>query len=190
VAAVTLPNWQEVEDHLYAFTVEAIGRFAAEHPDEICSFFAYDVDLPFFLLSLDTPTNAFKEARQTEHETVEERARRLAHPLAWQSAEYLSSYPPILDYSYNVGAFAYHDFTQVKLDALEDLEFEPDYPRDERFNDYTEGSTRIMLWRIVERLIADDAMSQLRLASPFRLGYQLHDRPLTVLRILNWPNPE
>lgn len=54
-------------------------------------------------------------------------------------------------------------------------------------DDYAEGNTRIVLWRVIERLIESNAFGQLPLASPFRLGYQMHDDALTVLRILNWP---
>ena len=50
-----------------------------------------------------------------------------------------------------------------------------------------EGNLRIVLWKAIERLIASDAFAPLCLASPFRVGYQLHERELVVLRILNWP---
>lgn len=55
---------------------------------------------------------------------------------------------------------------------------------------YIEGNTRIILWRVLERLIAAHAFDALKLASPFRVGYQLSGDCLVVMRILNWPEAE
>lgn len=180
-------NWQEIEDRLFAFSSETIGRFAAEHAEEVCSFFAFDVDLPSFLLSLDTPQNALQVAQRTEQEAIAERAKMLALPIAWRGARYFSTRPPVLDYSYSTDFFAYFNFADITIDEVEDLHFAEDYPQDESADDYAEGNTRVVLWRVIERLIDRDALGSLRLASPFRLGYQMHDDDLTVLRILNWP---
>lgn len=186
-----LVNWLVIEDRLVALSDEAIARFGTEHPEEVCSFFAYDVDLPFFLVSFDTPANAVHVAQRTEQEAIERRAKMLAPPTAWQGAEQFSLQPPVLDYSYSTGYFAYHAFGNVKIDELEDLEFAEEYPpREEWADDYAEGNTRIVLWRVIERLIERNAFRRLRLASPCRLGYQMHDHALTVLRILNWPHPQ
>lgn len=182
-----LPNWEAVTDRLYVFTCATIERFVSEHPDEVCSFFAYDVDLPFFLASFDTPANALKVARQAEQEAIERRAKMLTIPDAWRVARSFSMCPPVLDYCYSTGDFAYHIFDETKLDELEDLHFAEDYPEYENADDYAEGNTRIMLWRMIERLIASDNLNCLQLAAPFRIGYQMHDDDLTILRILNWP---
>jgi hypothetical protein len=40
---------------------------------------------------------------------------------------------------------------------------------------------------VIERLIGSDVLGRLQLAATFRLGYEMHDEALTVLRILNWP---
>jgi hypothetical protein len=185
-----LVDWQQIEDRLLSFTYEAVARFATAHPDETYSFFSYDVDLPYFLLSFDTPANAIEVAQRTEQEAIARRAKMLTLPDAWHGARHFSNRPPVLDYSYSGGYFAYHAFVDIKIDELEDIGFAENYPRDDHGDDYAEGNTRIILWRVIERLIASDVFRQLSLASPFRLGYQMHDDALTVLRILNWPQIE
>lgn len=55
---------------------------------------------------------------------------------------------------------------------------------------YLEGSTRLVFWKVLERLIDSGLFSHLHLSSPFRVGYQFHDQELIVLRILNWPKAE
>lgn len=180
-------NWQEIEDRLVAFSSENTRRFAMEHPEVVTSFFAYDVDLPFFLLSFDTPDNALQVSQRIEQDAIARRAKMLALPIAWQGARHFSTQPPVLDYSYSTGYFAYHNFADIKIDELEDLEFAEDYPQNETADDYSEGKTRIVLWRVIERLIDSDELRHLHLASPFRLGYQMHDDELTVLRMRNWP---
>lgn len=190
VQSVSRVDWRAIEDRLYDFTIETIARFATEHSDETCSFFAYDVDLPYFLPSFDTPANALRMARQNEQEAIARRAKMLVLPHAWKGARAFSSSPPVLDHSNSTGSFVYHIFATTKLEELEDLEFAEDYPQDEHADDYASGMTRISLWRVTERLMAGDAFRPLRLASPFRLGYEMHDEGLTVLRILNWPEVE
>lgn len=180
-------DWQGIEDRLLAFSMDTIRRFASEHPKEVCSFFAYDVDLPFFLPSFDTPENALRVAQQTEQNAIARRAKMLTLPTAWRGARHFSTSPPVLDYSYSTGHFAYHIFADIKIDELEDLQLAEDYPQDEAADDYAVGKTRIVLWRVIERLIDSGELRHLPLASPCRLGYQMHDNELTVLRILNWP---
>lgn len=184
-----LVNWAAIEERLFTFSYEVITRFGREHPEVICSFLAYDVELPFFHLSFDTPANAIQVAQRTEQEAIARRATMLVLPTAWHGAKDFSTQPPVFDYSHSTGYFAYDTFGEVKVEELEDLNFVQDYPQDDWGDDYADGNTRIVLWRVVERLIDSEAFHQLRLASPFRLGYQLHGDALTVLRILNWPHP-
>ena len=54
-------------------------------------------------------------------------------------------------------------------------------------DDYLAGNTRIVLWKVLERLIQEQVFSQLNMAPLFRLGHQLYEKELVVLRILNWP---
>jgi hypothetical protein len=129
-------------------------------------------------------------AQRTEQEAIARRAKMLSSPHAWHGARHFSSQPPVLDYSYSSGYFAYHAFVDIQVDELEDIGFVAGYPHDVHSDDYAEGNTRIILWSVIERLIAGDAFHNLSLVSPFRLGYQMHDDALTVLRILNWPRPQ
>ena len=182
-------NWRAIEEQLVQSSQEALSAFATEHPAETCSFIAIAVDLPYFLLSLDTPGNALRAAQQTEQEAIVQRAKMLTRPTAWQEASYFLTQPPVHEYSDDSSLFAYESYAHLKIDALADLGFAEDYPTTETGDDYAEGNTRIVLWQVIERLIAGDALRSLRLASPCRLGYHLHDDALTVLRILNWPAP-
>lgn len=49
-------DWQSLEDRLYEQSRAIILQFAAEHPDVLCSFFAYDTDPKegYFFLGFDT----------------------------------------------------------------------------------------------------------------------------------------
>jgi hypothetical protein len=189
---MTLPNFQQIEDQLYSEGVEAIIRFGQEHGDDLCSFFAYDVD-PLYgnvFLSFDTFDNSIKMARENEQQAIARRANMLNMEWSWQSARRYSTDPLVLDYSPDIGHFAYADFRALFFPEWEEVSDSEHYPRGEREpdpDDYMEGNLRIVLWKAIERLIASDAFAPLCLASPFRVGYQLHERELVVLRILNWP---
>jgi hypothetical protein len=43
------------------------------------------------------------------------------------------------------------------------------------------------MWRVAEQLAAEDAFAPLTMASPFLLGYSIHDQEEVILRLLNWP---
>jgi hypothetical protein len=168
--------------------VEAIGRFAREYPEVTCSFVAYALDLPTFLLCFDTPENALTVAKAEERDALERRLKIAQLPdRAWMAASWYSSYPPIVDHSWGAGYFAFGLEAELKVDEIEDLAFEDDYPSSQT-DDYTEGSVTVVLWKVVERLIASGTFDQLHRSSPFRIGFELHDRPLLVLRILDWPS--
>lgn len=94
----------------------------------------------------------------------------------------------ISDHNPHIGHFAYYQYDKVTFQKIEDFIEKGDYPKRGEFeDDYLEGHTRILLWKVIERLIASDAFSNLHLASPFRLGYGIHDEADLALRILNWP---
>ena len=183
-------DWQAITERLVQFSQETLAAFATEYPAETCSFIAIAVDFPSFFFSLDTPDNGLRVAQQTEQEALARRAKMLTLPTAWETASAFLAEPPVLDYSYDSSLFAYESYSQLRIDALEDLGLAEDYPRNETGEDFAEGNTRIVLWRVIERLIAGGALQSLRLASPCRVGYHLHDEPLTVLRIVNWPTPQ
>lgn len=62
-----LVNWEAIEERLFTLSHKVIVRFGREYPEVVCSFFACAVDLPFFLVSFDTPANAISVAQQGDH---------------------------------------------------------------------------------------------------------------------------
>jgi len=185
-------NWQALEEQLFARSREAILRFAREYPEARCSFFAYDANPIYgeFLVSFETAEHSLQQAQENEQEAIKRRNQMLALPEAWRGATHFSTYPAVTEYSPDVGLFAHHMYDPIKVDELDELSASGAYPKGlETDDDYIEGNARIVLWKVIERLIASDAFSALALASPFRVGYQYHDDELIVLRILNWPHP-
>lgn len=184
------PNWQEVETILFEKGKEAIERFAKEHPDLLCSFFAYSAD-PLsgeFAISIDTQEHAWQQAQKEELRVCQRRERRLQSPLARKYAQITIELPRITEYSSYVDYFHfafYSYFTFAGWTAFFDSESYPEQVPGE--DDYLAGNTRIVLWKVLERLMQEQAFSQLNMAPLFRLGYQLHEKELVVLRILNWP---
>lgn len=186
-----LVHWQSLEERLFEQTCAIIEQFAAEHPDSLCSFFAYDIDqnAGYFLPSFDTPENALKQAQQNEQRAIERREKLLLQPWSWRTASITCKFPQITDYSPDIGYFAYHIYAEIdfpELAAFKESDMYPQ-PENEVDDDYIEGNIHIVLWKVIERLMAGKVFSQLRLSSPFRVGYQLHEKELLTLRILNWP---
>lgn len=185
-------DWQALEEHLIEQSREAIRRFATEYPDVTCSFFAYDVNPIYgeFLVSFETAEHSLQTAQENEQEAIRRRNQMLTLPEAWRGAEYFSTHPVVIEYSPDVGLFAYPMYAQIKVYELDELSASGVYPTGlPTDDDYIEGNARIVLWKVIEQLITSDAFAPLALASPFRVGYQYHDEALTVLRILNWPQP-
>lgn len=186
-----LPNWQDIENRLYELSKAGIVRFAAEHPETTCSFFAFSANPVYgeFHLCFDTPENALECAQQHEHKATERRNRMLQGPEVWRHATSRLTLPRLTDYSPDVGLFAYYGFVELFFKELDDLGFDEDYPESREYEDgYSNGNGQLVMWRVLERLIDEGVFSTLRLASPFRVGYQIHDGvELVVLRILNWP---
>lgn len=184
-------DWQVLEERLFEQSCAVIKQFAEDHPDVICSFFAYDTDpgYGYFLLSFDTAENSLQQALKNEYWAIEERKKMLSQEWSWNSARSLSRVPPITDYSPDVGYFAYYMYAEIRFPELVEFKESEAYPQrsNEVEDDYLEGHVRVVLWKIIERLIASAIFSQLRLSSLFRVGYQFHEEDLLVLRILNWP---
>jgi hypothetical protein len=72
-------------------------------------------------------------------------------------------------------------FESDEFMATDSSEDEPRKP------DPFEGNVILLIWRVMERLLNENVFQRLTLASLFRVGFQLHDAELVVLRILNWP---
>lgn len=188
-----LVDWRDVEARLFRWCLDGIARFAEDHPDAVCSFLAisYNTDAGFFQLSLDTPDNALREAQLNEREAIERRRKMLAANSSWRSAHSFTVNPRVVDYTPHAGAFTYQVASGLEIDILRQLQGSEDYPESREYeDDYAQGNVRVVIWRVVERLVETRAFSPLRLAPPFRVGYQLDDDELVVLRILMWPMPQ
>lgn len=183
-------DWQSLEERLFEQSSTIIRRFAQEHPDVTCSFFAYDTDpsYGYFLPSFDTFENSLQQAQKNEQQVIERRKKMLTQEWSWKSVSYISKSPRVTDYSPDVSCFAYHMYADLRFPELTELKESEAYAqkRNEVEDDYIEGNVRLILWKVIERLIVSNTFSQLHLSSPFRVGYQFHEEDLLVLRILNW----
>lgn len=183
-------NWQSLEDRLFEESRAVILRFAAEHPDVTCSFFAYDTNPAYgeIFPSFDSYENMLRTAQEEEQRLMARREKVLTQEWSWESA--LSKTGSVSESSPSVGYFAYHIYAETRFPELEEFSMNGGYPEPpyEWQDSYIDGNVRIVLWKVVERLIAAEAFAPLRLASPFRIGYQFHDDGhFITLRILNWP---
>lgn len=188
-----LVDWHDVEARLFSWCLDGIMRYTADHPDAASSFLAisYNTDAGFFQLSLDTPDNALWEAQLNERDAIEQRRKMLAHEEGWRIARNNTVNPRVVDYTPHAGAFAHHVGSGLEVDVLRQLQGREPYPESREFeDDYAQGNVRVVIWRVVERLVEAGAFAQLSVAAPFRVGYQIDDDELVVLRILTWPVPQ
>jgi hypothetical protein len=183
------PHWDKVAEQLYQYTVATIRRLEAEHADDVFCCFAYAVDTMVgkFQLCFDTLHNSVYLAKEQEKEEAERRQRNLAHHLAWRSAATICGVP-VTPYTQSTQAFAYTQYSELVFSDWEEFTWSEDYPKfSERDDDYLEGNANIVISRVIERLVEGNEFSRLRLAQPFYIGHEFHERGLTVMRILNWP---
>lgn len=148
-----LPDWQDIENRLYEESKAGILRFAAEHPEVVCSFFAYDTNPIYgeFLLCFDTLENALTVAQQNEREAIQQRKKMLTLREAWRGAKYFSTHPAVTEYSPNVGLFAYHMYASIPMRELDELSASGDYPKGlQTDDDYIEGNACIGLWKVID----------------------------------------
>lgn len=187
---VQAPDWQETETILFEKSKEAIERFAKEHPDVQCSFFAYFAN-PLsgeFAVCFDTPENALQQAKKEELRIRARREKLLHSPPDWRVAQatlgpHLTDYTPIVDH------FQYAFYTWINFGNWTEFFDSENYPEQlPELDDYLAGNARIILWRVLERLIQEQVFSLLNITPLFRLGYHFYEETLVVLRILNWPN--
>lgn len=144
-----------------------------------------------FSICLDTLSNARSRARENEQEVIEHRKKILGGKDAWKMARSLLAEPGIIDYALAVDLFTYAPYVDIFFEDWEVLSSNELAPKSQAWEEsYLEGNTRLVLWKVLERLIDSDIFSHLHLSSPFRVGYQFHDQELVVLRILNWPQAE
>lgn len=188
------PDWQEVEELLFEKGKEALLRFATEHSALKCSFFAYYTN-PIageFKISFDTIQHALQQAREEELRTRQKRQKwwdsQYTPTTAWHYARSYLDLPRLTDYSPEVGYFHFASHTTLTFENWTIFFDSDSYPeRLPGIDDYLVGNTRVVLWKVIERLITEGTVFQMNLSPLFRLGYQFYDEELVVLRILNWP---
>jgi hypothetical protein len=199
------PDWAADEELLYSKCCEAIARFTAEHPDEVCSFLAFDSEpsYSYAIVALDTRENEIKESNRSQDYEIQNRIKQFAHENAWQKAHYFVAERQSHAHCRSSGSFAYAAYEHVEFEKWEDFldsfmgdlppEDAPEYDEAESkaielHSKYLEGHVILIFWKVIERLIEEGEINKLNLASPFRLGYNFHDQGLiTVVRIINWP---
>jgi hypothetical protein len=186
------PDWTADEALLYERSRAAIDRFVTDNPSEFCSFFAFDSepDYGYVLIAMDTARNALAKARDLDSSHVQSRYIHLAGEDAWKSSDYFcGEVHESFAYANSTGWFAYPDLDDVQFSHWQAFAESSSYPgADEQLQtDYLRGHVTLIFWRVIERLVADGAFTNLSLWSPFRLGFNYHDEKLITLRILNWP---
>jgi hypothetical protein len=183
-------NWEASDRKLHEPSVATIKRFAQEHPSaEVCCFF-FDCDAPRYghlSISLDTQANNLRTAKDLERYAIESRAKWLRGTLTWQWAKHQLRSPRLSPFNTNSGDFEFQRYAEVEFPAWVQLA-EEGYPKGaEHEDDYLESNARLVMWRVAEQMVAENAFVALRLASPFLLGYSIHDQDEVILRLLNWP---
>jgi hypothetical protein len=186
-------DWGASDRKLHKASVAAIKRFAREHPGRpVCCFF-FDCDEPRYgqlSISLDTPENNIRTAKELEQFAIESRRASLRGKLTWQWAKHQLSTPVLSPFNTNSGDFEFPEYAEVEFPAWVRLAEKGNYPKGaEHEDDYLESNARLVMWRVAERLVAEDAFAPLALASPFLVGYSVHDQEEVILRMLNWPKP-
>jgi len=184
-------DWSKSDERLHAAARSAIQGFVKEHGEvEVCCFF-FDCDAPQYGLvhiSLDSLQNNIRSAKQLEQFAIEHRNRNLKGNTAWHSAKYRLTTPVLSAFSTNGGDFEFGCYRTVEFPAWRELAGSKDLPAGaEHEDDYLGSNLRLVMWRVAERLVSEDAFEPLLLASPFMVGYSVHDEEEAILRLLNWP---
>ncbi len=185
------PDWQQSEDDLFDESCETIRGFALEHPECVCSFFAFDCDAVYgdVNINLDSAQNGFAEGQKYQDESIKWRTEKLVDADSWRWAQAYFALS-MVEHSISVSEFEFSCYGRRQFREWETFAFSSCYPKRERDDDpgYLTGHVTLILWRVLERLHDARIFEQLNLASPFRLGYEYHDdaRGLVVTRIMNW----
>jgi hypothetical protein len=182
-------DWAASDERLYVGSVAAICRFAAEHPDEAVCFFAFDTEprYGYVLIGMDTLANNIRSVKRRESFAIGQREKMLRRADSWQHAKYFLRSPVLTAFNTNSGDFAYSQYAKVEFPEWRAAAEAGDYPTGSAHaDDYLESNGRLVLWRVAERLVAEGAFASLRMASPFIVGYGIHDQEESVLHLLNW----
>ncbi|MFB6363472.1 hypothetical protein ACFCP7_05330 [Paenibacillus elgii] len=186
------PDWKEVEERLYQESVSAIEQFSVEHADEEICYFAFDSE-PYYgyvLLCFDTTENSVMEAKRSAEYEYNKIAKAIKK-MSWLSAHSYMANANLLPFTNNTGDFQYQGYTQVNFEGWKEFADSDDYPKGyTEMQDYLESNLSIVFWKVIDRLIREKHFSVLKMASPFFVGYGLHDQDQVLLRIINWDNEE
>jgi hypothetical protein len=188
---VPMLDWNSFETRLYDAAVDAINRFADDHPGDPICFFAFDSEpkYGYVMFALDTLQNNIGSAQQREPYTIKSRNNWLTDKRYWKQAKYYLCHPSVSVFNTNSGDFAYSQYAEVKFPEWESVARSGDYPKgEEHDDDYLDSNARILFWNVVQRLVSDNAFAKLNMARPFMVGYGIHDEEEQILRVLNWPS--
>ena len=143
----------------------------------------------YVIIAFDTLVNNIATAQRLEEFAIGQRQMMLRQESAWQNAKYHLSSPVLSPFSTNSGGFTFPQYAEVQFPEWQRLAEQGGYavglPHED---DYLESNARLVLGRVAERLVAEGAFKPLRLASPFMVGYGIHDQEEAILRIVNWQN--
>jgi hypothetical protein len=191
-----LPDFASNERHLIDESIRAIREFVEQHPNELFNYFAFDCNADYgeILLCLDTLDNSIAESKKHETYLSERRREELAydnkHTLRWAIDSLENPVTgPVLPFNNNSGNFRYQGFAEVSfLDEWQDFVLDDDYPGqfEDSKADYLESYASVMFYRVIDALVEKDAFDGLRKSSPFLVGFDFHDGPQLIVRIINW----
>lgn len=186
-------DWDACDHKLHKASVAAIKAFSRENPDtEVCCFFfdCDEVQYGHIAISLDTPENNLETAKELEKFAIENRRSNLRGKTAWKNAKYHLASPSVSPMNTNSGDFEFGEIADVEFPAwTKHAEANEDAEKPDDVDDYLESNARLVMWRVAEKLLAEKAFAPLKLASPFLVGFAIHEQEEVVVRILNWPKP-
>ena len=183
------PDWMAIEEQVYDESLRDILAFAQTHQGVMLSCLAYHVVAYAGLLQLcfETPDHAVEIARRNEREAIMTRQRLLAPEYAWALASEVLRRFPITLCPHETGEFAYFVDTPIIIEGIDGVDFETEHPTlSQGAGAYIDGHLQLVLWKVIDRLVAADAFNNLSISSPFAIGYQLHSDALVIARMVNW----
>ena len=181
------PDWHADTERLVAESEAAIGRFAREHGGEAVCFFAFDSEprYGYVIIAIDTLENSLALAQEAERFALERRRRVLGGPHGWRMAAHGMSSPKLGVFTTNPGDFKYPRYAEVEFPQWRSAAETGSGGM--HVEGYLDGNARLVLWNASERLVERDAFRPLNLATPFMIGYAIHDEEESILRVLKWP---
>jgi hypothetical protein len=188
-------DWAASDERLHAACVAALARFPVEHAGEAVCFFALDA-APFdgaVSIGLDTLANNVQVVKAREAIAVSAREAELRRADAYHDVArgriHALNRPILSAFNTDRKNFAYPDYARERFPEWTDVET---WPELDDYYPYLEPNVLLVLWRVAERLVAEEAFSALKLASPCMVGYGIYDDEekdfrQNIVRLLNWP---